>query len=162
MNRQTVPSRAPVLDLKEAAALAEKAKARGLLVVFTNGCFDLIHSGHMEVLERARSMGDLLLVGLNTDDSVRRLKGPSRPLQDLAGRASVLSCIRFVDIVVPFGEDTPLNLIRAIMPNVLVKGGDYRSRSVVGAAEVEEAGGRVVIVPLLQGYSTSAIIGGRD
>ena len=127
-------------------------------VVFTNGVFDLLHPGHVDLLLAARAAGDALIVGLNSDDSVRRLKGPSRPVRTLADRAYVLAALEPVDAVVAFSEDTPLALIRALHPDVLVKGGDYKPDDVVGRAEVESWGGRLLIVPLTAGHSTTAII----
>lgn len=127
-------------------------------VVFTNGVFDLLHPGHIDVLAQARSQGDALIVGLNSDRSVHRLKGPQRPVQSEAERAYVLAALRDVDAVVTFSEDTPLALIRRLRPDVLVKGGDYEPATVVGRDEVESWGGRVVIVPLRPGQSTTAII----
>ena len=123
----------------------------------TNGCFDLIHPGHVKYLEDARALGDFLVVGLNSDASVARLKGPGRPLQDEAARAAVLLGLRSVDAVVRFDEDTPLELIRALRPDVLVKGGDYTPETVVGRADVEARGGRLVLIPFLPGHSTSRI-----
>lgn len=124
---------------------------------FTNGCFDLIHPGHVKYLEDARALGDFLVVGLNSDASVARLKGPGRPLQDEAARAAVLLGLRSVDAVVRFDEDTPLELIRALQPDVLVKGGDYTPETVVGREVVEGRGGRLVLIPFLPGHSTSRI-----
>jgi D-beta-D-heptose 7-phosphate kinase/D-beta-D-heptose 1-phosphate adenosyltransferase len=127
-------------------------------LVFTNGVFDLLHPGHVDVLLAARQQGDTLLVGINSDDSVRRLKGPSRPVRTEKERAYVIAALGMVDAVVIFEQDTPLELIRALEPDVLVKGGDYAEASVVGAQEVRALGGRVVIVPLTPGHSTSAIV----
>ena len=127
-------------------------------LVFTNGVFDLLHPGHVDLLTAARSRGDHLIVGLNTDDSVRRLKGPARPLRSEAERAYVLAALESVDAVVMFGEDTPLELVKAIRPNVIVKGGDYSENTIVGAREVREWGGEVEIVPLTPGQSTTSII----
>src|SRR5687767_12281170 len=127
-------------------------------LVFTNGVFDLIHPGHVDVLLGARREGDVLVVGLNSDTSVRRLKGPSRPLRSEAERAYVLAALGMVDAVVVFEEDTPLELIQLLRPDVLVKGGDYTEDTVVGAREVRARGGRVVIVPLTPGHSTTAIV----
>lgn len=127
-------------------------------LVFTNGVFDLLHPGHVDVLLAARQQGDTLLVGLNSDDSVRRLKGPSRPVRTEKERAYVIAALGMVDAVVIFEQDTPLELIRALEPDVLVKGGDYTEASVVGAQEVRALGGKVVIVPLTPGHSTSAIV----
>lgn len=128
-------------------------------LVFTNGVFDLLHPGHVDVLTGARALGDALLVGVNADDSVRRLgKGPERPLRSEWERAYVLAALECVDAVVIFGEDTPLELIRALRPDVLVKGGDYAETSIVGAADVRAWGGDVVIVPLTPGQSTTSIV----
>ncbi len=135
-------------------------RAQARRIVFTNGCFDLLHAGHVEYLEKSRSLGDLLVVGLNTDASVRRLgKGPGRPLNTEADRARVLAALSCVDYVIPFDEDTPAALIAAIGPDVLTKGGDYAPDSVAGAGTVKARGGRVVIVPLLEGRSTTGLIG---
>jgi rfaE bifunctional protein nucleotidyltransferase chain/domain len=127
-------------------------------VVFTNGVFDLLHPGHVDVLSAARAEGDVLVVGVNSDASTTRLKGPERPVRPEADRAFVLAALEPVDAVVLFEEDTPLELIRELRPDVLVKGGDYTPDMVAGAAEVQGWGGRVVIVPLTAGHSTSAII----
>ena len=124
---------------------------------FTNGCFDLIHPGHVQYLADARALGDFLVVGLNSDASVARLKGAARPLQDEAARAAVLLGLRSVDAVVRFDEDTPLELIRALRPDVLVKGGDYTPETVVGREDVEARGGSLVLIPFLPGHSTSRI-----
>lgn len=132
--------------------------ADGRRVVFTNGVFDILHAGHVTYLEAARRLGDVLVVGLNADDSVRRLKGPSRPVNPQHDRATVLAALRCVDHVVFFHDDTPLRVIEDILPDVLVKGGDYTRDTVVGADVVEAHGGRVEIVPLLEGRSTTSII----
>ena len=124
---------------------------------FTNGCFDLLHPGHVRYLEDAHALGDFLVVGLNGDASVARLKGVGRPLQDENARASVLLGLRSVDAVVRFNEDTPLELIKALQPDILVKGGDYTPDTVVGRDVVECNGGRVVSIPLIPGHSTSRI-----
>jgi rfaE bifunctional protein nucleotidyltransferase chain/domain len=127
--------------------------------VFTNGVFDLLHSGHVDLLTTARGFGDALIVGVNSDASVRRLnKGPERPLRSEADRAYVLAAFEAVDAVVIFDEDTPLALVTALEPDVLVKGGDYREETIVGAQEVRARGGDVVVVPLLEGYSTTSIV----
>jgi rfaE bifunctional protein nucleotidyltransferase chain/domain len=127
-------------------------------LVFTNGVFDLLHPGHVDVLLGARRQGDALVVGLNSDSSVRRLKGPTRPVRTERERAYVLAALEMVDAVVIFEQDTPLELIKALEPDVLVKGGDYTEANVVGAEEVRSMGGRVVIVPLTPGHSTTAIV----
>lgn len=124
---------------------------------FTNGVFDLLHPGHVQYLEEVRALGDFLVVGLNSDASVRRLKGPGRPLQDEQARARILLGLRSVDAVVRFEEDTPLALITALQPDVLAKGGDYTPETVVGRDAVEARGGRVAILPFLPGHSTTAI-----
>ncbi len=133
-------------------------RPRGARLAFTNGCFDLLHRGHVEYLNRARALGDLLVVGLNTDASVRRLKGEGRPLASEADRAYVLASLEAVDAVTLFAEETPRDLIALLLPDLLVKGGDYQPENVVGKAEVEAAGGSVVILPFVDGRSTSAII----
>ena len=127
-------------------------------LVFTNGVFDLLHPGHVAVLLSARQQGDALVVGLNSDASVRRLKGENRPVRNEHERAIVLAALAMVDAVVVFEQDTPLELIRALTPDVLVKGGDYTEATVVGAPEVRARGGRVVIVPLVSGQSTTTIV----
>ncbi|HEV2130307.1 MAG TPA: D-glycero-beta-D-manno-heptose 1-phosphate adenylyltransferase [Longimicrobiaceae bacterium] len=127
-------------------------------VVFTNGCFDILHRGHVEYLSAARALGDLLIVGLNSDPSVRRLKGPSRPVNSEDDRAVVLAALSAVDVVTVFDDDTPHALISRLLPDVLVKGGDYRPENIVGAAEVSAAGGRVVVAPLVPDRSTSAVL----
>ena len=127
-------------------------------IVFTNGVFDILHRGHLEYLEEARRLGTILFVGLNSDESVRRIKGPNRPVNSQDDRAHGLACLRFVDHVVIFDEDTPAALIAAINPHILVKGGDYKPGEVVGADFVAKAGGQTVILPLREGYSTSGMI----
>ncbi|RYY15341.1 MAG: D-glycero-beta-D-manno-heptose 1-phosphate adenylyltransferase [Cytophagaceae bacterium] len=132
-------------------------RAAGQRVVFTNGCFDLLHLGHVDYLEKARALGDRLVVGLNTDASVSALK-PGRPLQDEYSRARILAALEFVDAVVLFGEPTPLQLIELVQPDVLVKGDDYSIDGIVGHELVLNRGGQVLTVPLVAGYSTSAIV----
>lgn len=127
-------------------------------IVFTNGCFDILHRGHVEYLAQAAALGDVLVIGLNTDRSVRAIKGPGRPLQDEKGRALLLASLSFVTAVILFDEETPLRLIEHIMPDILVKGGDYKPAGIVGHDIVTAAGGRVVTVDLVKGYSTSGII----
>jgi rfaE bifunctional protein nucleotidyltransferase chain/domain len=138
--------------------LASYGRPRTQRLVFTNGCFDILHRGHVEYLAYARSLGDALVVGVNSDDSVRRLKGPGRPITPEADRTFVLAALESVDLVTSFPQDTPRELIAALLPDVLVKGGDYTPEQIVGGAEVIAAGGRVVVAPLLAGRSTTALI----
>jgi D-beta-D-heptose 7-phosphate kinase/D-beta-D-heptose 1-phosphate adenosyltransferase len=133
-------------------------RSAGKKVVFTNGCFDLIHLGHVQYFRFAKAQGDLLVVGVNTDASIRRLKGEKRPIQSEADRLIVLEELASIDYLVRFGEDTPLDLIAAIRPDVLVKGADYKKEQVVGWDTVEAYGGRVALAPLVDGKSTSAVI----
>lgn len=142
-----------IVSLKKALALRAGLKKAGKTAVFTNGCFDLLHAGHVYSLEKARSLGDFLFLGLNSDASVRRLKGAPRPFNKARDRALVLAALQAVDAVVVFGEDTPLRLIRALRPDILVKGADYRNGTVVGA----EYAGRVALLPLLKGRSTTGL-----
>ncbi len=133
-------------------------KDNGRRVVFTNGCFDLLHPGHIRLLEQARALGDVLVVGLNSDRGVRELKGQGRPLVPARERAEVVAALEAVETVVIFEEPTPRELVAALRPDVLVKGGDWGPEEIVGREEVEAAGGRVERIPLLEGYSTSALI----
>jgi len=133
-------------------------RASGKIIVFTNGCFDIIHAGHVSYLSKAKSYGDVLIVGLNTDDSVHRLKGKDRPINNENDRAIVLNALSFVDYVVLFDEDTPYKLIKQVKPDVLVKGGDYTIETVVGADFVTESGGIVRLIPLLENRSTTNIV----
>ena len=147
--------------LREPGLLQEelaRRRRRGERVVFTNGCFDMLHLGHVRCLQEARALGDILVVGLNNDASVRRLKGRDRPLNGASARAAVLSALACVDYVVFFEEETPLALISAFLPDILVKGGDYQPGQVVGKEIVEASGGRVVIVPLVAGFSTTRLV----
>jgi len=147
--------------LSEVEALRRRAAARACdrTFVFTNGCFDLIHPGHIALLDEAKAQGHYLMVGLNSDRSARALKGPGRPVQNEADRAVVLAAMRDVDGVVVFDEETPARLIEALKPDVLVKGGDYKPEQVVGRETVEKSGGRVHIVALVPGKSSSALAG---
>ncbi len=147
-----------VLSLERLLTRISSWQSSGQRVVFTNGCFDILHIGHIRLLEEARRKGDRLIVGLNTDDSVRRLKGPLRPIVPERERAQVLAALSAVDAVVLFGESTPLKLVKAIHPDVLVKGGDYSEEEVVGAREVRSWGGRVELIPLVAGVSTTRLI----
>lgn len=144
--------------LSRAQAIERFGRPRTHRVVFTNGCFDLLHPGHVDYLARARALGDALVVGLNTDASVRRLKGPARPLVAEADRALVVAGLEAVDAVTLFDEDTPRELIAALLPDVLVKGGDYRLEDIVGREEVAAAGGETAVLPFRPGHSTSQLM----
>ena len=133
-------------------------KESGEKIVFTNGCFDILHAGHIHLLKEAKNLGNRLLIGLNSDQSVRNLKGPGRPLNHEDARTSALESLSMVDGVTIFQEDTPRELIHEIIPHVLVKGGDYSVENVVGAKTVKASGGEVVLIPFLKGYSTSVLI----
>jgi D-beta-D-heptose 7-phosphate kinase/D-beta-D-heptose 1-phosphate adenosyltransferase len=146
------------MTLDAARHAAAAARRRGERVVFTNGCFDLLHEGHLRSLEAARRLGDRLVVAVNHDASVRRLKGPGRPIQPARIRKRMVAALACVDWVVGFGADTPIRAIRAIRPDVLAKGGDWRLEEIVGRTEVEDWGGRVARLPLVPGISTSAIL----
>ncbi len=156
MQRQSTGA-SKIAVLESARILVKSWQSSGQKVVFTNGCYDILHPGHIHLLHQSRDMGDRLIVGLNTDTSVRRLKGNTRPIVAERDRAAIVSALGCVDMVVLFDEDTPLELIQAIKPDILVKGDDYRMDQVVGREAVESFGGRVCLVPLLQGYSTTQI-----
>jgi D-beta-D-heptose 7-phosphate kinase/D-beta-D-heptose 1-phosphate adenosyltransferase len=147
-----------VIDRETVARRVAEWRAAGETIVFTNGCFDLLHVGHVTLLEDCRAFGSKVVLGLNSDASVQRLKGPTRPVVGERERARVMSALAAVDAVVVFDEDTPMELIRAVKPDVLVKGGDYSVETVVGHEEVLAAGGRVEIVPTVEGFSTSRIV----
>lgn len=145
-------------ELNELCSKLTALRQSGKRIVFTNGCFDILHAGHTTYLNSASDLGDVLVVGLNSDDSIRRLKGETRPINSMADRKIVLEALRSVGFVITFDEDTPLELIKAIQPDVLVKGGDYTPDTIVGADVVKERGGQVVVIPLLEGRSTTSII----
>ncbi len=147
-----------VTDPVTLKSILEAVRKDGKKIVFTNGCFDILHAGHVQYLAEAASLGDCLVVGLNTDESVRRLKGEGRPVNDESDRALVMSSLRVVDYVTLFDEDTPYNLIDLLKPDVLVKGGDYTVETIVGADIVQANGGKVVTIPLLEGRSTTNTI----
>jgi D-beta-D-heptose 7-phosphate kinase/D-beta-D-heptose 1-phosphate adenosyltransferase len=127
-------------------------------IVFTNGCFDILHAGHVTYLEKARSKGDLLIVALNTDESTRKLKGPTRPINTLSDRSKVIAALESVSYVISFNDETPIKLIKKILPHILVKGGDYEIKKIVGYQEVTDHGGKVITIPFLKGRSTSNVI----
>ncbi|MBI1292695.1 D-glycero-beta-D-manno-heptose 1-phosphate adenylyltransferase [bacterium] len=148
-----------IRDRNDLAEFCERERQLGYQIVFTNGVFDLFHAGHLDSLNRAKAEGDLLIVGVNSDESVKRLKGPGRPVLPLDQRLRVLAALECVGAVVPFDEDTPANLIEIVKPDVLVKGGHYTVEQIVGHESVLARGGRVLSLPLVQGRSTTDIIG---
>jgi D-beta-D-heptose 7-phosphate kinase/D-beta-D-heptose 1-phosphate adenosyltransferase len=147
-----------LLSLDEFLIIRKRLKEEGKKLVFTNGCFDIIHRGHVDYLNRAKALGDYLVVALNSDDSVRRLKGEGRPINKLEDRAFVIANLKAVDFVVSFNEDTPFEIISAIVPDVLVKGGDWSVDQIVGRDIVEANGGKVLSLPYVENYSTTSII----
>ena len=147
-----------IVERKNIKELSEQIKSEGKSIVFTNGCFDILHSGHVFYLQKAKQQGDILILGLNSDASVRRLKGEKRPINSEIDRAIVISELKSVDYVVIFEEDTKKEIISLIVPNKLVKGGDYKKEDVVGKEIVEGNGGEVVIIPFVDGKSTTNII----
>jgi len=149
---------AKLVDVDTLRTTLAPRRAAGARVVFTNGCFDLLHPGHVRYLAAARALGDVLVVGLNDDDSVRRLKGAGRPVLELAERAEVLAGLAAVDHIVPFAADTPIAVVRALRPDVLVKGADWSEEDIVGRDDVLASGGRVERIPLVAGVSTTEII----
>jgi rfaE bifunctional protein nucleotidyltransferase chain/domain len=156
MGNAPVAPAAKLLSLPE--LLRRYGRPRAGSLVFTNGCFDILHRGHVEYLDHARRLGDLLVIGLNTDSSVRRLKGPERPINGEIDRATVIAGLAAVDAVVLFDEDTPRELVARLLPDIIVKGGDYRADEIAGAEEVIAAGGKVVVAPLVPGQSTTRIV----
>lgn len=147
-----------ILDKDELAKWLDDCRAKGLKIVFSNGCFDILHRGHVEYLSKAADLGDVLIIGLNTDDSVRRLKGLSRPVNDERSRAMVLAALEFVSVIVFFNEDTLYNLIKTVQPDVLVKGKDYKPEDIIGYDIVMKKDGKVEIIELVEGFSTTNII----
>jgi rfaE bifunctional protein nucleotidyltransferase chain/domain len=147
-----------VQALADLVRIRARLRREGQTVVFTNGCFDLIHGGHIALFKKAKSRGDILIVALNSDASIRKLKGPSRPVFPLAERFEVLAAVEDVDYLTSFSEETPRAIIAALLPDILIKGGDWGSDEIVGRKEVEAAGGRVVRVPYLEGHSSTNII----
>jgi rfaE bifunctional protein nucleotidyltransferase chain/domain len=139
-------------------SIVEELKRQNLKIVFTNGCFDIIHRGHVEYLNKAKKLGDVLIVGINSDSSIKKIKGNKRPIVPLYSRAYVLDNLKAVDFVVPFDEETPIELIKIIKPDVHVKGGDYREEDLPEAEIVKSYGGKIKIIPLIEGFSTTKII----
>jgi glycerol-3-phosphate cytidylyltransferase len=147
-----------ILDRKEAAELVDEMKKDGKSVVFTNGCFDILHVGHLRYLNEAREQGDILIVGVNSDDSVKRLKGPSRPINNETDRAEMLTGLKAVDYAVIFTEDTPVEIIEELKPSIHVKGGDYKKEDLPETEVVERNGGIVRILTLVEGKSTTNVV----
>ncbi|OGU61670.1 MAG: glycerol-3-phosphate cytidylyltransferase [Ignavibacteria bacterium GWF2_33_9] len=147
-----------LISLNNLKNIITEQKQLGNKVVFTNGCFDILHAGHIQYLQKAKQLGEILVIGLNTDSSVSRLKGPHRPINNQDDRAIVLAELKSVDFVIFFDEDTPYNLISEIKPDFLVKGADYEEENVVGADIVKQNGGKVVLIPFVEGKSTTSII----
>jgi rfaE bifunctional protein nucleotidyltransferase chain/domain len=147
-----------IYSLSGLAAIRTSLRTEGKRVVFTNGCFDLLHSGHVHVFKEAKKLGDVLIVAVNTDRSIRTIKGDSRPIFPLVERLEILEAIEYIDYLVSFSEETPKNVISTLLPDVLVKGQDWKKDEVVGRKEVEEAGGNVVLVSLFRGLSTTSLL----
>ena len=147
-----------IIEVKDIKKTTEEFKNNGKKIVFTNGCFDILHRGHAEYLEQAKSLGDLLVVGVNSDESVKRLKGDDRPINNESDRAFMLDKLKPVDLVTIFTEDTPFNLISKVIPDVLVKGGDWKEEDIVGSDVVKGHGGKVISLKVVDSYSTTSII----
>ena len=147
-----------ILDKERLLVKLTDWKEENKKIVFTNGCFDLIHLGHIEVIARSADLGDILIIGVNTDNSIKRLKGKNRPIVEEISRAKQIAALEFVDAVVLFDQDTPIDLIKVIKPNRITKGGDYNTDQVIGNDIVTQNDGEVVIIPLTQGYSTTSIL----
>lgn len=147
-----------IIDIQDIDPYLTYWKLKNQKVVFTNGCFDIIHRGHVEYLAQAANYGNVLVIGLNSDNSVRRLKGKNRPVQDELARATILASFQFVNAVILFDEDTPYELIKKVQPDVLIKGSDYHVEDIVGYDIVKEKGGKVVTIDFIEGYSTTSII----
>lgn len=147
-----------IKNARTLASILKRYRSRGKKIVFTNGCFDILHVGHIDYLERAKKMGDILVIGMNSDNSVRRLKGPSRPVNRQGDRARVLASLECVDFLTIFNEPTPAALIEKLSPDILVKGGDWKSRDIVGGDFVKSYGGKVVSLKFVKGYSTTGLL----
>jgi len=147
-----------IIDRQKLLSLIQKLKTEGKRIIFTNGCFDILHSGHAYYLKKTKELGDILIIGINSDESVKKIKQQNRPINKLLDRMIVLNSIKYVDYVVPFNEETPENLIKIIKPDVLTKGGDWNKKDVVGSDFVKSYGGRTVIIPYIKGKSTTNTI----
>jgi len=150
--------RLKIRELPDAKKEVERLRSKNKKIVFTNGCFDILHVGHARYLYAAREMGDLLIVAMNSDRSVKAIKGPDRPIMNQSERSEMLASLECVDMVIMFNEDNPMELIRYLMPDILVKGGDWKEEDIIGADVVKAAGGQVRSIPFIKGYSTSDII----
>ncbi|MDD5173372.1 MAG: D-glycero-beta-D-manno-heptose 1-phosphate adenylyltransferase [Candidatus Omnitrophota bacterium] len=149
---------AKIIKPSEIVKLFARLRSKRKKIVFTNGCFDILHVGHVDYLSRAKDMGDILVVGLNSDSSVKKIKGAGRPINKESDRVKVLSALSFVDYIISFNETTPENLIKKVRPDILVKGGDWKIEDIVGGAFVRSRGGKVKSIPFVKGYSTTSII----
>ena len=158
MSKKLNKLKAKIFNIKDLSEIINEWRLNGDKIVFTNGCFDLIHLGHLEILARSADLGDKLIVGINSDMSIKKIKGNSRPIIEEDSRAKQLAAIEFIDAVILFNEDTPYNLINILKPDVLTKGGDYKKNDIVGNQLINKEQGKVVIIPLTQGYSTTSIL----
>ena len=158
MSKQLNKLKAKIFNIKDFTQILKEWRSVGNKIVFTNGCFDFIHLGHLEILARSADLGDKLIVGINSDKSIKRIKGKSRPIIQEDSRAKQLAAIEFVDAVILFNEDTPYDLISFINPDIITKGGDYKKNDVIGKELMNKKSGEVVIIPLTQGYSTTSIL----
>jgi len=157
MSQRKIPAQQKIFEPAALVKQLQRWHDAGEEIIFTNGCFDILHAGHIAYLEAASRLGDRLIVGVNDDASVKRLKGETRPINILSSREYLLGSLSCVDAVVPFSEDTPLNLINLLRPDILVKGGDYKPENIVGAAEVLSWGGEVKVIPFIEGFSTTKL-----
>ena len=158
MSKKLNKLKAKILKIKDLSQIIKQWRLNGDKIVFTNGCFDLIHLGHLEILARSADLGDKLIVGINSDMSIKKIKGNSRPIIEEDSRAKQLAAIEFIDAVILFNNDTPYDLINILKPDVLTKGGDYKKNEIVGNQLINKEQGEVVIIPLTQGYSTTSIL----
>ena len=158
MSKQLNKLKAKIFHIEDLSQIIKEWRLDGNKIVFTNGCFDLIHLGHLEILARSADLGDRLIVGINSDKSIKKIKGKSRPIIQEDSRAKQLAAIEFIDAVILFNEDTPFDLINILKPDVLTKGGDYKKNDIVGNELINKEQGEVVIIPLTQGYSTTSIL----
>ena len=158
MSKKLNKLKAKIFNIKDLSKIINEWRLNGDKIVFTNGCFDLIHLGHLEILARSADLGDKLIVAINSDMSIKKIKGSSRPIIEEDSRAKQLAAIEFIDAVILFNEDTPYNLINILKPDVLTKGGDYKKNDIIGNELINKEQGEVVIIPLTQGYSTTSIL----